>query len=225
LKQRDCGERQRVDAIVHFIWPAEVFDALSLYAMDLSVHRAVLLGIAVASSCVCCATLLDYGDLSFEDTHGKSPWSPVDGASVYEVSNQDVPPPLKPECEQSSLALVGNLEGTKADQCYAMSWHTIDQSTSPASVELEFGTEGKVHLEWTGLISDGVSTPAKGTLKMPAEGPSGGKTYCVDDGTFAMFELDLGVRAYVFSLTKLSSGATCPGTAAQGSVQGDYRTQ
>jgi hypothetical protein len=34
-------------------------DALSWYPMDLSVHRAVLLAMAVAGSTVCCSQLLD----------------------------------------------------------------------------------------------------------------------------------------------------------------------
>lgn len=172
-----------------------------------------------------CSGLLAYDDLNFNDDGGEWPhWSPPDAASP-EITPQDVPPPLNAACVQSSVALVGALDGTKADGCFPMSWHTMDQASSPSTMDVEFGTEGKVHLQWTGLLPNGSSTPATGTLKMPVEGASAGKQFCVDTGSFAMFEVGVGERLYVFNLSKLSSGATCPGAAVTGSLQGDYRTQ
>jgi hypothetical protein len=193
--------------------------------MNVSSCKAVPLTAMIVCSTVGCSGVLGYDDLAFSDDGGEWPhWSPADG-SVPEITAQDVPPPLNSACMQSSVALVGTLEGAKADGCFSMSWHTIDQSVSPSSMEVEFGTEGKVHMQWTGLLSDGMSTPATGTLKMPAEGASAGKQFCVDTGSFAMFEVGLGERVYTFALSKLSSGATCPGTAVAGSLQGDFRTQ
>ena len=168
---------------------------------------------------------MDYDEVGFGDTREWPHWSPVDGATGYEVSAQDVPPPLKPECDETSVAVVGELEGATVDTCFAMSWNSVNQATTPATMDMEFGTEGKVHLQWTGLLSDGMGTTATGTITMPKEGPGAGKQYCVDAGMFAMFEVGLGQRVYTFMLSKLSSGATCPGTAVVGSLQGDFRTQ
>ena len=193
--------------------------------MPLTAQRTLPLAATVLLNCVCCAGILDYGDLTFDDHPGKSSWNPSDGSSIYEVSSQDVPPPLNPQCDQLSLALVGDLEGTAANECYPTISHAVNQTGTPPQMDMEFGTEGAVHLEWTGLLANGMSTPAKGTLKMPAEGPNAGLTYCIDDGTFAMFEVAMGSRVYTFSATKLSRGTSCPGTPALGSVRGDYRTQ
>ena len=193
--------------------------------MDASARKPLLLAAAIGAGCVCCTGVLGYDDLGFQEPGEMAHWSPVDGATGYEVSAQDVPPPLNPTCGESTVALLGELEGTQANACFPRSWHTVNQATSPSSMDVEFGTEGKVHLEWNGLLPDGMGTAVTGTLKMPAEGPLAGKQYCVNAGSFAMFEVGLGERLFAFSLTTLASGATCPGTAVTGSLQGDFRTQ
>jgi hypothetical protein len=176
--------------------------------------------------CPACSQVLDYADLSFDTSDVSPPASPVQdgGPTVWEAGG-DAPAPVDPSCDATGFALDGFISGETVKSCYARSSYGVNQVGSPAVLETVFGTNGLLHLQWSGNLTDNVVVAVTGALTMPEEGPQAGQQYCVNAGTLQMVTLQGASRYYTFDLVTLSQGPTCPGAAVAGHIAGDFRTQ
>jgi hypothetical protein len=117
------------------------------------------------------------------------------------------------------MALLGELDGQHVDASTDFSQSVFQQLTLPYSLDLSTGN--LLHLEWNEFLSKGAVTAASGTVAMPAGvAPHAGETICGAAGTFKYRDAAGGASDYIFTLTDLSLGPSCPGTSLAGSLAG-----
>lgn len=126
-------------------------------------------------------------------------------------------------CTAGMMALLGELDGQHVDAATAFSGWSFQQATPPHTLDLP--PDGSVlHLEWTMLLPPGVSDAASGTVVMPATAPHAGELICGAGGSASYEDFtNGGGNDYIFTLTDLSLGPTCPGTPLAGSLAGCAR--
>jgi hypothetical protein len=121
-------------------------------------------------------------------------------------------------CEAGDFVLDGTLDGATAAGSYAGPFgfsFTNFVNDQPGVLDIGFGSGGTLHLTWTMLVEDDATVAATGTLLMPSQGPSAGKSFCVTRGTVTSYSEGEG-GGVSFVLSELASGA-CPGAALEGS--------
>jgi hypothetical protein len=127
-----------------------------------------------------------------------------------------------PICASHTVELVGMLDGAPANGAYSgpasYSFANALSGTIPGSFDVQFGTAGALHLQWTTLAADDQTVPASGMLTMPSEGPHAGQTYCLGAGSITPRSQAQG-SGMSFAFSTVASGA-CPGTPVAGSLQG-----
>jgi hypothetical protein len=124
-------------------------------------------------------------------------------------------------CAAGTFVLDGMLDGASADGSYAGPTgfsFTNFVNDQPGTFDVGFGSGGTLHLTWTMLVEDDATVPATGTILMPSEGPSAGKTFCVVKGTLSSYGEGEG-GGVSFVLSELASGP-CPGADVKGSLAG-----
>ena len=140
----------------------------------------------------------------------------ISGACGDSGDGPTIPPAT---CTSGMLTLLGELDGQAVDASTpATSW-SFQQLSLPHTLDVP-GDGSVLHLEWTGLISIGGTGPASGRVIMPASAPHPGETICGAAGTLKDEEVSDSRTNYRFTLTDLSLGPTCPGTALAGSLAG-----
>jgi hypothetical protein len=121
-------------------------------------------------------------------------------------------------CEADSFVLDGTLDGAMASGSYTgpvgFSF-TNFVNDQPGVLDVGFGSGGTLHLTWTKLVPDDATVPATGTILMPSQGPSAGKSFCVTKGTVTSYSEGEG-GGVSFVLSELASGP-CPGEELKGS--------
>ena len=128
-------------------------------------------------------------------------------------------------CTAGIVAFLGELDGQHVDASTAFSSWGFQQLTLPYSLDIPPPDGNVLHLEWTTPILENGTSAASGTAVMPATAPHAGETICAASGTMSDRPLSSGGgdSDYVFTLTDLSSGPTCPGTSLAGSLAGCAR--
>jgi hypothetical protein len=118
------------------------------------------------------------------------------------------------------MALLGELDGQHVDAATAFTLWSFQQGVLPHSLDLP--NDGSLlHLEWRMLLPPGVPDAATGRVVIPATAPRAGETICAASGSIKYEDFTNGNGAdYIFTLTDLSSGPTCPGTPLAGSLAG-----
>ena len=126
-------------------------------------------------------------------------------------------------CTPGMLTLLGELDGQHVDAAIAASSWSFQQLSLPHTLDVPF--DGSVlHLEWSTLISLGGTGAASGRVVMPANAPHPGETVCGASGTLKDQEVSSTRSDYIFTLSDLSLGPTCPGAAVAGSLAGCIAT-
>jgi hypothetical protein len=134
-------------------------------------------------------------------------------------SGPSIPPAT---CTMGMLALLGDLDGQPVDASTAFSGWAFQQATTPHTLDLPF--DGSLlHLEWTMLLPAGRFDVASGRVVMPATAPHAGETICGATGRVKYEDFSTNGTDYVFTLTDLSLGPTCPGASLEGSLAGCAR--
>ena len=125
-------------------------------------------------------------------------------------------------CAIRQVSLLGDLDGQTIDATVDMDGYNFQQATPPYTLDVMY-TGGTLNMQFTDLISSAMSSTATGTIVMPAVTPHAGETICAAAGTIAIEQFvgdGQALADYIFTLTDLSLGPTCPGTSVAGSMLG-----
>ena len=115
-----------------------------------------------------------------------------------------------PACGQGEFKLTGTLAGSTVNASYTSVNYAFDQITNPSTLDASFGSGGALHLQWNGIVGNGNTAPATGTLTMAAADPQGGTKFCVGSGS-QVEPLDSGAAFTLTALTNCSTAAVVSG--------------
>ncbi len=119
------------------------------------------------------------------------------------------------DCVLGTFQFRGTIDGTRLLAAYsaARDFRWINASPPPGTLDVGFGTDGHLHLEWQIVVADRQTVPATGAITMPSEGPHAGATYCIAAATLTPHTAT-GEGVYV-EVTSLATGP-CPGVGVTG---------
>jgi hypothetical protein len=118
-------------------------------------------------------------------------------------------------CAKGEVHIAGQMGGTQIDQRWPFKGIILNQASNPKNASITFGSGGQISLQWDGLLANGQSAPAKGSILLP-DGPLAGTNYCLGDGS----TVKLLESAGELRLRGATKGTSCPGSAIDGELEG-----
>jgi hypothetical protein len=85
------------------------------------------------------------------------------------------------DCPKATCTLTGTFDGSPIQQTYARG--SQFSFVNGGTFDVDFGTGGKIHLDFSGAIASGEVANATARITMPSEGPRAGQTLCASSGT------------------------------------------